>query len=226
MKIVGLRVEKYIGQKVSGHNCDFEYTDAEFEKHIICCTDKVSNGETEFTTKFEIELSHDEGECGSGYCAASYGSMKVNQVEKFNGFTHLPINPLTIPQFGANDDDVDNDVFHYSCDGGCGYYPNGGYSVKMELFEATPRAKTLRPTYVFIGESGIGKSFLASKFGNTIVFETDAYEELPNKIIADVIVLGNRYPHTIDDIHQRVRETELVICYFNHHDIKDQVIQF
>ena len=55
MKIVGLRVEKYIGQEISGHNCDFEYTNAEFEKHIICCTDKVSNGETEFTTKFEIE---------------------------------------------------------------------------------------------------------------------------------------------------------------------------
>ena len=32
MKIIGLRIEKYIDKEVSGHNCDFEYNDAEFEK--------------------------------------------------------------------------------------------------------------------------------------------------------------------------------------------------
>jgi len=32
MKIIGLRVEKYIGTEVSGHNFSFEYKDAEFEK--------------------------------------------------------------------------------------------------------------------------------------------------------------------------------------------------
>ena len=51
MKIIGLRVEKYIDKGISGHNCDFEYTDEEFEKHILCAV--LSNNE-----KVEIQLSN------------------------------------------------------------------------------------------------------------------------------------------------------------------------
>jgi len=226
MKVIGLRIEKYIGQGVSGHNCDFEYNDAEMEKHIICCTDKVSNGETEITTKFEIELSYNEGACYSGWTTASWGKIKITKVKKFNGFTHLPVKPLTIPQFNPDHEDICNDVFHYTYDGGCGYYPSGGYHVEMELFKATLRAKSLRPTYVFTGESGIGKSFLASKLKDTVVFETDAYEILPKIIIADIIVLGNKHQYTIDDIQQRIRDTELVVCSFNYSNMKELPLKF
>ena len=52
MKIIGLRVEKYIDKEVSEHNCNFEYQDAEFEivglseglrdedMCFVCVTDK------------------------------------------------------------------------------------------------------------------------------------------------------------------------------------------
>lgn len=218
MKVIGLRIEKYIGQEVSARNGDFEYNDAEFEKHVICCIDKVSNGVTEITTMFEIELSREESVCGSGWTTAFYGNMEINQVKKFNGFTHLPIKPLTIPQFDASFDricdDIENNVFYYSYDGDDPYYPCGGYYVNMELFINTLRAKSLRPTYVFTGESGIGKSFLASKFDDIVVCETDGFDILPEIIIADVIVLGNKHGYTINDISSRIRDTELVVCSF------------
>lgn len=66
MKIIGLRIEKYIDKEISGHNCDFEFKDAEFEKHIIC-------GVLDDNRKVEIELSHSEGECFSGWTTASWG---------------------------------------------------------------------------------------------------------------------------------------------------------
>jgi len=208
MKIIGLRVEKYIGKEVSGHNCDFEYNDAEFEKHIIL-------GLLEDNRKVEIELTTEEGECGSGWCTASWGNRNVTIVDKFNGYTHKPIKELIVDDVSIEAEDVENDVFSVNYNGGCNYYPSGGYNVNMDLFKANGREKELRPTYVFIGESGIGKSALALKFNDdTIVFETDAYDTLPEKIVADVIVVGNKHKYTIDDIKTRVEETELVMCSF------------
>jgi hypothetical protein len=64
MKIIGLRIEKYIDTEVSGHNCNFDYQDVGFEKHIIC-------GVLSDKRKVEIELSRSEGECGSGWTTAS-----------------------------------------------------------------------------------------------------------------------------------------------------------
>jgi len=210
MKIIGLRIEKYIGKEVSGHNCCFEYNDAEFEKHIIL-------GLLEDNRKVEIELSHEEGECGSGWCTASFGNIKVISVDKFNGYTHRPIKELIIDDIEPNTeiDDLANYVFNVSYDGGDNYYPSGGYEVDMKLFKPNGREKELRPTYVFSGNSGIGKSSLAMKFNeDTIVFETDSFDVLPSKIIADVIVLGNKHGYTIEDIKLKVEDTELVLCSF------------
>ena len=83
MKIIGLRIEKYIDKEVSGHNCDFEYKDAEFEKHIIC-------GILSDNRKVEIEMSVSEGECGSGWSTASWGNIKVTEVkERMFKINHL-----------------------------------------------------------------------------------------------------------------------------------------
>lgn len=209
MKIIGLRIEKYIGKEISGHNCDFEYSDAELEKHIIL-------GVLEDNTKVEIELSSDEGECGSGWTTASWGNFKINNVDKFNGYTHKPIRELIVKDVIDNDEDVTNEAFSVSYDGGDSYYPSGNYNVNMDLFKPNGRGMDKRPTFVFCGESGIGKSSLSLKFNtDVVVFETDAYESLPDNIIADVVVLGNKHKYTIVDIKSRVKDTEMVECHFN-----------
>lgn len=89
MKIIGLRIEKYIDKEISGHNCDFTYTDADFEKHIIC-------GVLDDNRKVEIELRRSEDQCGSGWCTSSYGHIQVTEVKKFSGYTFIPIEIFAI----------------------------------------------------------------------------------------------------------------------------------
>ncbi|MCH8490224.1 MAG: hypothetical protein LAT81_09900 [Oceanicaulis sp.] len=209
MKIIGLRIEKYIDKEISGHNCDFEYKDAEFEKHIIC-------GVLEDNRKVEIELSHSEGECGSGWRTASWGNIKVTEVKKFNGYTFIPKEILTIEDIEPNfDGDISNNVFSVDCDGGDNYYPLGGYYVNMELFKETIRNKKLRPVWIFKGKSNSGKSFLASKLNDLDVYETDSNEALPESIVASVIVLGNKHEFSLEDVKSKIfGEVEIQVVEF------------
>jgi hypothetical protein len=194
MKIIGLRIEKYIDKQVSGHNCDFEYTDAEFERHILC-------GILSDNRKVEITLSYSEGECYSGWTSASWGNIDVIEVKKFNGYTFRPKNNLTIEDIEPGSQyDISNEVFYVSTNGGDEWYPGGNYHVNMDLFLETVRHKENRPVWIFKGKSNSGKSFLAARLKDLEVYETDISNELPEKISASIIVLGNKHPFSIDDI--------------------------
>lgn len=207
MKIIGLRIEKYIGQVVSGHNCDFEYNDEILEKHILC-------GIKDDGTKYEITLSEEYGECGSGWTTASWGYIEVKRVSKFNGYTYRPIKLLIIEDF-KEEEYIDNEVFTYSYNGGDSYYPGGYYSVNMDLFEVTPRHKSERPVWLFKGGSNLGKSFIVSKLEDLSVYETDSNDKLPLEITQDVIVLGNKYTYNLDEIKSRIfGEYELILVNF------------
>lgn len=197
MEIIGLRIEKYIGSRVTGHNCNFTSTKTTFDKHIICAI--LENGQ-----KVEIILKHTEGECGSGWSTASWGHINIVNVEKFNGYTFIPKKPIIIKDIDQSADDVSNSVFSVSDDGGCGYYPNGGYSVNMELFTETIRHKDIRPVWIFQGDSNLGKSFLASRLKDLDVYETDISDTLPNEITTSVIVLGNKYKFSVEDIKGKI----------------------
>ena len=37
-KVIGLRKETYVGETISGHNCDFTYTNAELTRHVLLLT--------------------------------------------------------------------------------------------------------------------------------------------------------------------------------------------
>jgi hypothetical protein len=210
MKIIGLRIEKYIDKEVSGYNCDFEYKDAEFQRHIIC-------GVLSDNRKVEIELSRSEGECGSGWSVASWGNIEVIEVSKFNGYTHVPKKPLNIADIEPSfNDDISNEVFSVSSYGGDEYYPCGGYNVEMGLFKETSRSKDLRPVWIFKGKSNTGKSFLASKLKDVAIYETDRNEFLPDSITETIIVLGNKYPFTVEQIEEKLfGEVEVNIVEFN-----------
>ena len=200
MKIIGLRIEKYIGKQVTGHNPDFEYNDAEFEKHIICTI--LSNGK-----KVEIELSTSEGICGSGWTTASYGHITITPVNRFNGFTYLPKKPLEIEDIDLNfklNDFISNDVFSVYEYGRDTYYPSVCHYVNMNLFNETIRHKKNRPVWIFLGKSNSGKSFISSKIKDLKVYETDSSNTLPEKITESIVVLGNKYQYTVEDIKSRL----------------------
>ena len=76
-----------------------------------------------------------------------------------------------------------------------------------EMFEKTPRMMEKRPVWIFAGASGLGKSTIGRflELQGKVVYETDSDQRLPNVIMADVIVAGNRNKSlTIDDICARL----------------------
>lgn len=76
-----------------------------------------------------------------------------------------------------------------------------------EMFEKTPRMMEKRPVWIFAGASGLGKSTIGRflELQGKVVYETDSDQRLPNSIMADVIVAGNRNKNvTIDDICARL----------------------
>lgn len=129
-RIVGLREEKYVGQVVRGHNCDFTYTDEELVRHVILAVEDTT-GE-----KVELTLSESQGECGSGWCTASWGEWDYKKVDTFAGKTHTTkySTPL-VDLKGSVNGTFECDFFSFDYDGGCGYYPYGGYSINMGMFE-------------------------------------------------------------------------------------------
>jgi hypothetical protein len=91
----------------------------------------------------------------------------------------------------------------------------------MDLFEKTIRAKDKRRVYIFVGESGIGKSYLAHKLQNVEIYETDCNDTLPNEIVEDVIVLGNKYDYTVQDIVSRIfGEFEPIMVYMHEYELE------
>ena len=212
MKIIGLRIEKYIGEKWYGHNCVFTQQPEEFERHILLA-------ELSDKRKIEITLSHEEGECGSGYSLASWGNIEIKEIGRFGGYQYKPKKELIVDDILPNNvqlqQEYDNEVFSVSYDGGDSYYPSGDYEVDMDLFEKTIRAKDKRPVWLFRGNSNLGKSFLSDRITGLTKYETNSNAKLPRVIDADIIVLGNKYKFSLDEIKSRIfGEYELVLVDF------------
>ena len=193
-EVLGLRIEQFVGQSVSGHNCDFEYSPEVFEKHVLLLKDMSGY-------KYEYSLWQTEGECGSGWCSATFGESELKHVNNFASKTHTIIQQTFIEEDLTRD--VDNDVFTLSYDGDDQWYPSGGYSVNMDLFQQLNREPfENRPVVIFQGESNCLKSYLAAASGKEI-FETDSLNSINdlNVITADIIVIGNKHKDiTLDKI--------------------------
>lgn len=208
-KVIGLVIEKYIGRIVEGHNCHFNYEDAELERYHLFLLGR-------YNQRFELTLWEEFGECGSGWTTAVWGCWEFKRVPEFGPFTHrpirdtkieLPVDEYGIPfikeqRFGGSE----TEAFSVSEDGGDEYYPWGWASVNMDIFQPLKRAMEKRPVYILHGPSGIGKSTLAFglKKADMTVYETDSVDELPEVITDQVIVLGNRSGFTVEDVKKRI----------------------
>lgn len=129
-RVVGLREEKYVGKVVDGHNCDFTYTDEVLERHVILLVDKDTGD------KVELTLEEEYGECGSGWCTASYGNYVWDKVATFAGKTHTVKEEylIDVNESLLKSDDYNCKLFNFSIYGGCQYYPSGGYSINFDKF--------------------------------------------------------------------------------------------
>jgi len=91
---------------------------------------------------------------------------------------------------------------------------NETFNVNFDKLRGTNRGFDKVPLWIFRGASGIGKSFLAHNLNNLTVFETDSSPTLPDIIVDDIVVLGNKYPHTLDDVIIRTFNRNIIINTF------------
>lgn len=204
--VVGLRVEKYVGAHVSGHNFDFTHEPEIQTRHVLLLK--------HYSWKYELTLQTDEDECGSGWCTASYGRFNFKSVSNFAGKTHRILKETTLNLDVNTDTDqlyyTENKVFSFDEDGGDSYYPCGDYDIDMSLFEEIPMTNIKRPVHIFIGDSNTCKSTLAALTGKEIL-ETDytGINNLPEVITADIIVVGNKFTVDVNkDIIPKVFDLE------------------
>ena len=87
-RVIGLNIEKFLNTHVYGGNCDFEYEDKTDDKFHIIVKD-INNDRY-----FDITLYESYGECGSGWCSASYGECQVTEVSPNTPFSHCPKFPI------------------------------------------------------------------------------------------------------------------------------------
>lgn len=200
MKIIGLRIDKYIGQRPFFYNNEWKEAFEEFDKHIIY-------GLLSDNRMLEIEIRLEIEACPSDKTTFSFGIIKTKEIYKKPYYTHIPIIPLEIEDIQpCVTGDINNDVFS----------THGGYTVNMELFKAIKKIKMVRPVWLFRGKSNLGKSFLSSNLCNMDTYETDSNDKLPNVIIANIIVLGNKHIFSIDEVRSRIfGEYELIVVDFN-----------
>ena len=146
-------------------------------------------------------------QCPSGYTTAKWGIHRLTHVDHFGAITHVPKRKFNT-HITYDDEDEDEDYkcswFGYSYHGGDKWYPDGRIWVAEDKFNSTGRGYHTNPVWIFRGKSHLGKSFLARQMSNMVVYETDRNQKLPKKIIADIVVVGNKYNHSPDTIKQKI----------------------
>ena len=185
----------------------------------------ILNCISENNLKYEVSLWTEYGDCPSGWCSASWGHCEVKLVDSFIGSTHKPIKDLSF-EIGTKEGDIgdtiynaENNIFHVDSDGDDYWYPNGDAGITEELFIETNRMMDKRPVWIFKGDSGLGKSYIAGIIANSdrakTVYETDAHEKLET-IEADIIGVGNKYEHSFEEIESKIKgEHEIIYVDFS-----------
>ena len=227
LKVVGLLIEKHVETDMY----DWGEEKDERETYTLML-------QAEYT-KFELTLRESYGMCPSGWTTASWGMCEIIAVSNFRPFSHVPVKEIVLDGdiIEYNEDyrmyeineimgSIHTDVFDCSYDGGDGWYPNGYISVNMELFKESKRFFEKRPVWIFNGDSGLGKSTIGTfltRSGMT-VFETDSVDKLPDEIIEDVVVLGNRSGFSIDDVKKHLYgKPEVILVNFSLSKAEDSI---
>lgn len=162
-------------------------------------------------TKYLLKLIEIYEMCPSLWTTASYGKMKLIEFNKNIPLTHIPKKKINII-LDVKTKKCDNEVFEF-LKVGDKWYPSGYVKIHLDNFNRTSRAKYNRMVWIFTGKSESDKLYLGSKLKDLLIYKTNSHESLPNKIYADVIILGNKFNYNYEDI-KPFGEVEIVRCDF------------
>ena len=183
-KVVGMKIHNHI------HNNRGTVLAGETYKEYIYCLILDNNTENSLTEvkrkEFSISVINSEI------------VYELRSVENFGALTHVPRGKLEIGDLVED---------------GVGPQAPRADIVNKKM-RSTNRGFDKVPLWIFKGESGLGKSFLAHKLQDLSVFETDAWKTLPDVITEDIVVLGNKYQHTVEDITSRTRNRDVIVSIF------------
>lgn len=159
-RVVGLRIEKFVGDVLTGHNFDLVLEKEECERHILCLQREEEKFGKTLLIKVEFSFELDQTyACSSGWTTATYAKTGEEKVANFGGFTHIPKEEIIISEilrnrcleydfvkWNLNDNLNDKEyditikdtkgriVASSSFDGKDEWYPRGRYEVNMDLF--------------------------------------------------------------------------------------------
>ena len=193
------------------YDCECEIRHTPAVAYEFNC-DEVKNG---IRRHYKLTIYTQNGFCASGYCNSTWGLYDFKEVDKFGTYTHTPKNKRYKFEFDDECADIDCGFFSVDYDGGDEYYPHGFVVADEDFFVADKRFINKPTCFVFFGESGVGKTFLAERVNGMVVYETDSNPTLPNEICADIVVVGNKnncdYKELVKHISPKYR---VVLCGF------------
>lgn len=224
LKIVSMNKIHYLEEWL---DCEGKEQITPNEKYVLNC---ISPNDA----KYQIVLWETNGSCGSGYCDASWGNIEFKCVNHFGEYNHMPKDEIDIQlnmvfntntyEWEIKENDIGcydgygvniENIFSANGDGGDSYYPSGSVYVNENLFVSNSRYSDKPFVHIFYGDSSSGKSFLSNQL-DKVVFETDTVDSLPDEIIAEVIVVGNKNNYTIEEIKSHIKfDAKFVVVNFN-----------
>lgn len=164
----------------------------------------------EWSHKYICKLWNEYWDCWSGRTSASWWEKEIINIG-YHPHWELHFTPKQQLKLESIDD-----LIYFDSNWWCDYYPNWYAVIKkdmLDLFKPTWRQKEQRQVYIFIWDSGLGKSYIARKTWIP-TYETDLSNLLPEEIHHEVIVVWNKYKFSIDDVKSRVKEWEIHIVKF------------
>jgi hypothetical protein len=221
VRLLGLRALKQVVVIERDYNDTYPAVDGRWEI-LFEATEKLTGWNPQRPMLLQLSLATQHGMCGSGYCSATWSHQKLTSVQEVGPLTHVPtiqmrgqvvingtVGPHSLKQV------FENEIFGWSGDGGCGYYPSGHAWAKVdntEFWTPTGRGFTKPLIHVFVGGSNTGKSTLGRFVSPTAtVYETDKSEEfMEGMAYAQVIVLGEKHPeHTVHGVREFFKKHKL-----------------
>ena len=233
----GIRTLRHIDRTWGNDNGEEISTD-----YIAIISENRTNfkGHVVGKTYYEVYFSNEYHDCGSGYGSATTGYLtdckKVDQVVDIHYKCILPPENMIV-RFLFNEEneyisgegwDMElvikpgSPILSCSGDGGDYYYPCGSTNFDDEFFEKTERYPDKLPVYILVGDSGLGKSYIGNKLDNYT--ETDSWdpEELPENLSCNIVIKGNKYDYSIDQIKELYKpfidQIDFIIINFSKDD--------
>jgi len=200
IEIVGLQEIIYVKNRLKGKNSKYTSYKEILNKHTVF-------GYIKNDQKIAINFEKIKIKCNSELSISKIAIIEVKQINNFQPFTHVPQKNIEIKMPLKIDDDnievtsqfFENQVFKFDNIG-----KDRTYVINFDLFKKVPRFKQDRVVWIWTGPSESEKTFLSSKILNLEVYETDSSNKIPNVIYADIIIIGDKYKFTVDEVKTKI----------------------